>query len=1397
MPNRWTLTRAGITNVYQYGDEVLHFAGGRLLLRGVNGSGKSTAMNMLLPFLLEADTRRIDAAGEQAGVLRSWMLSGRDEPQPVGYLWIEFGRRRDGHTGVDHAGDQDDLPHHDDSSGAVDPEPDEFVVLGCGIRANRSTDRVTTWWFVTDRRPHVDLALVQAKTPLSTDALRSELGADAVFTADQRAAYRAAVRNRLYGGADLEQHLRLLHVVRNPRVGDRIDLDLPGYLEDALPQLSEAALDDAAQPLEDLEEHRRNVESLSRTAATLDALEAVYRDYGRTELRRRADDALELVSQHGTASREESAIRRRRLAAEAERDAASAAIERHEADERRLRREIETLQSRDAYKDGADLTDLRAYVASLTQQVEDAGAQVERRTRRRADAADAVRHAASEADADARAVHDRLADLHRLSAHACLAERPPDVPAVAMRPGRDDVAEVPAAPLDLTGTRQRLGLLRAAGQARRADIREVREACAAVERALTSVALAEERHARALEDRQVADQRAVELRAARDDAVDAWRARLADWCGRVAEHLTTHTIESVTDVDLDAPGLADRHDVVRASLRAWVQRAVDVHAHDLATVRARLVELRRDAADAGARLAELSARTLPDPPRTGWQGERTQPCLAELVDFRADVAPPRRAAIEAALEAAGLLAAEVRAEGLVLADGQLVARGGKPAPRPLAALLHVAEAPDPSAGAVRELLDAISTDPDDLDSPDEVTVVTDDGRFRVGVLRGRLHKDVAEHIGVTARRAQLERLRAAARAELDAATAAVEHAEADESRIAAASGAAASLRDSLPPATAVTEATLRVEQADLRVADAAEAVDARLAELRAAEAAHAALADAMRRTAAGHGLPHDAAGLDEVERSARELGSGCDLLDHALGAFDRSVQRWMQRTSDWEHAIDDADAADAALRAAQRALEPIAVKLATLEDTVGAEYDEIVRTIAVSERDLKVTATARSEAVRRRLEAHGTVERLAAEERAAAAERRDAERRCVSMLAHLRAALAVPGLLASAASAATPLARDGAAGATGAPTEAGTPDAGTPDADREVELPAVDESPHGLSVLANALQAVIPAPERGPTNAESVRQSLRQRRDALGAGWDAEDHQADESLPLRIEVTGTLVRTRSLRDAAQRVRTELRSLSGLLSAKQDQALRNLLQGLIAREVAEKLHAARELVGLMNRRLDSVTTSHGIGVSLRWQRRDDLDESTVSTIALLSKLPDLRTSDEDATLIAALNERITTARRDEPDAPYRELIAKVLDYRAWHRMTIVLHRPGRDDERLTRRTALSEGEKKMVSYLPLFAAVAASCDALAERAPDAPRFVLLDDAFAKVSEDNHPKLFGLLVELDLDFIATSERLWGTHATVPSLAITEVLRDADLGVIVLEHYRWDGRARAQVS
>jgi hypothetical protein len=482
---------------------------------------------------------------------------------------------------------------------------------------------------------------------------------------------------------------------------------------------------------------------------------------------------------------------------------------------------------------------------------------------------------------------------------------------------------------------------------------------------------------------------------------------------------------------------------------------------------------------------------------------------------------------------------------------------------------------------------------------------------------------------------------------------------------------------------------------------------------------------------------------------------------------------------------------------------PLALRLATLEDANGLAAAAGLQTITVSERDLEAATAALAGARRAQLDAHGLAERTRGEAARAEDDRRAADARCAAGLPVLQAALAVDGFLKAAVGAGgdghdTPDGPDGQHGATAtdrvdAPGDAEPAGAGgAPGPDPLASLPVVAATPDGVRELARAVTALVP-PASTDTGAESVRMSLRQRRSTLGAGWDAEDHQPDDTLPLRIDVNGPLGRM-SLADAQITVATQLRRMTSLLSTKQDQALRNLLQGLIAKEVADKLHAAGELVARMNDRLDAISTSHGIGVSLRWRRRDDLDAELVETIGLLAKPPDLRTPDEDHRLAGALAQRIATARADDPEQPYRELVAQVLDYRSWHRMTLTVRRPGRDPEVLGRRTALSEGEKKMVSYLPLFAAVAASCDALSDLAPDAPRVVLLDDAFAKVSEDNHPKLFGLLVELDLDFIATSERLWGTHATVPELAITEVLRDAELGVIVLEHSRWDGRTRS---
>ena len=59
---RFEPTRAGIINMWDYRDEEFCFAGGWLVLRGPNGSGKTKALEALFPFVLDGriDPKRLN-----------------------------------------------------------------------------------------------------------------------------------------------------------------------------------------------------------------------------------------------------------------------------------------------------------------------------------------------------------------------------------------------------------------------------------------------------------------------------------------------------------------------------------------------------------------------------------------------------------------------------------------------------------------------------------------------------------------------------------------------------------------------------------------------------------------------------------------------------------------------------------------------------------------------------------------------------------------------------------------------------------------------------------------------------------------------------------------------------------------------------------------------------------------------------------------------------------------------------------------------------------------------------------------------------------------------------------------------------------------------------------------
>lgn len=1349
-PTRWRLERAGIINIYQYGNEVLDFRGGRLLLRGVNGSGKSTAMNMLLPFLLTASQRNIDAAREQSGLLRSWMLDGRDDAQPVGYLWIEF-----------RLGDQ-------------------HFVCGCGIKANRQADSVTTWWFATSKRPGIDFDFVVEGVPLSADVLRNKLDGDPVFAERDRRGYRSFIEQRLFGGVSLDQHIRLIDKVRNPRVGDRIDVDLPLDLADALPQLSDQALTDAAAPLDDLEEHRRNVAELDRTVTAVEGLLDRYSAYCTSDLAQRADQGRRLLAESRRCRRSEAAALNAVTAADEEVERLDAQIAGEQRSSERLRSEISAIEESRAYQDGRELDGVRDLVSSLRREYDEAGRGLQNAQEQVRNSVGHLAAAAGRSEDDVATLNAELSQAEQLATRCGVAERPPTaLDCDRIRLEGFDMA-VPET-FDPSAAKRRLDRSAAGALQRRSDIGQVTEARSRCDEAEAQFARATD----ALNNAANAKQRAASAHTLRLEALAAaerdWVAQVGEWASTAATLCAS--VGAQTDVAAAAAAAAElpgngtaRFAALRAELLAEFESAVAAQTVRTADARLALDQARQAVGDQQAVLDQLMGMSEPESPRLDWQVP-AEHCFADLVDFSPGLDDAERAGIEAALEASGVLTARVRADdALELASGELVAVAASPVERPLSRWLRPA-IPAEFAGAVNEgaiarLLGSISCDPSAGDA-----VAAPDGSFRSALLHGRHAKERAEFIGAAARRAALERKRAEAKHELEAL-------QAHERRAAAVLESQEETLGALRRHVAQLPGTGAIE----RAAGASETAASELAaaESRHGDAANAAAraeravseADAeLRRIAATLSLPRDRSELDKVVAELAEFERLVDSCAAGLTTLQRSVQECARVAAQYRNDLAQRDDVSTQMAQAESRRDKQQARLDTLERTVGTDYervrkerDQFAAELEKVEQRLPTTRKHKERAVESRASA-----RAAAEHAKQTAFR--SERSCENSRVDLGDVLRIPGYF----------------------------DAVVND---EVPPPASDSGGSGgLVALLDEIGRLAPAaaadvaPEPA-VNADSVRQSLQQRRDSLGAGWDAAALQPDSSKPLAVEVTGPNG-TMALPAALRAARSQHQQLAGLLDHKQQDALRELLQGLIAKEIAQKMHDAQRLVALTNERLRTVSTAHRVGVRLRWRRSPELDDSTARMVDLLARPPDLRTHDENSEVRNALTQRLDTARADEPDAPYRQLIAETLDYKTWHDLDVMVTRPEAPERRLSRRTPLSEGEKKLVTYLPLFVAVAASYDALAEagaqpgvESPQIARFVLLDDAFAKVSADNHASLFGLLVSLDLDFIATSERLWGDHQTLPELSIVEIVRDAGLKSILLDRYSWQGEMLERV-
>jgi uncharacterized protein (TIGR02680 family) len=940
---RFTPLRAGVVNVWEYDEQQFWFADGRLLLRGRNEAGKSKALELLFPFVLCGDMspKKLDPFDTVSKTMW-WNMVGFDRENrknPIGYLWLEFGRLHEGAA--------------------------EYLTAIVGLQASTAERKVNAWFAVTPQRIDVDLDLQPGNLPLTQETFANALSSHGRF-ATKSSVHRANVASRLFSMSPerYENLLHLLRQLRKPKLADRLDRKkLSEVLTNALPPLDEARIEPLATGFGFLDD---DINELAAKQAALDAAVAfleVYRGYARTEARVRADAVRTAVTKFDDVTREENQNRR-----------ALTDAEKREED---LREEATQVGRRLAEASGSiqglDLTAVET-LNGLQQDALNKARTAEAYNSAATDAARRAEDAAGKADA-ARAEAEE--DATALVAALAKARKDARAAGISQPWEHDEDHRISAQQLEQSIHQ------------RRALVKAVRAANDRAATAQEKVRRAE----RSLEDAVTVLEEATGQVAADTAAADTSRrgfaADLERWVAAAPSHAPEVDVDAL--VDQLVPQLA-------SGTRAVRQLTDDLSAEAVAAAKAAVEKALRDEALAKAEL-ETAQQALsdhdqlpadpPPPRRAGIPETRAGAPLWFAVEFTDGFHADEAAMLEAALDAAGLLDAVLTERGLLDAGTDDTVLTADRAGHGLHDWLRPAEGAD--ADLVHAVLSTIGAGADS-GRPCWVDL---DGNWANGQLSGRWTKAAAEHIGAGARaaararrRLELEAAVTAAEARFDAAHNAVEDAE-------RAAGAVAAWVREFPAVDIWRDAEAALGRAERALNKADGAHRRAHEELRLVQEQVAELLDAVEQavsvarcrveqvTDVLEALEEATSAFHGLRGAARDAVRSAEALAKAVATATSDAEKLAAATALWEAADRQAAAAKAKYETALRTsgadveqilaekdrLETEVRRLKEREDQVAEERREAAGTVAKAQADLRISGEKRQVASQEREEA--------------------------------------------------------------------------------------------------------------------------------------------------------------------------------------------------------------------------------------------------------------------------------------------------------------------------------------------------------------------------------------------------------------------------------------------
>lgn len=1361
---RWQPLRAGLVDLFYYDYQEFWFRDGRLLLRGNNGTGKSKVLALMLPFLLDGRTlpSRVEPDGDIQKKMEWNLLMGNRYNERSGYSWLEFGRlREDGTT--------------------------EIFTVGCGMKAVKGRP-LTTWFFTTGQRVARDFSLLDSnKRTLSKERLKEALGEHTVI--DQASRYRRIVDDTLFqlGEERYDALISLLIQLRQPQLSRRPDEKaLSKALTEALPPLDPSILNDIADAFRNLEAERQALEGLRETGRAVDEFRHHYRQYARIAGRRRAAVVRRTQSRHEKISAELSQARVAQQTARENEQRVSVQIEENKAALQTARVRERTLQQSPEMRDAQTLRQME----ERAKEKEDNAATAEKEAQ---EIAREVAQRQKQADAHEDQVKLSTVDITNHSTH--LAE-------LAVKLGMDNEHQRLTTPLQLPDGGETVGgsdpriaaaesTIKTLYQRRTEQVNHIKRLNEAFDQATTHHQQAQERWQEASDQLE----RLAEAQLEAETATDAASRTL------VAGFL--HYCRALHELQIDDP------DTLAESLRAWtisleganpatqaLTTAFETASHQWAgekTQTAHQYEKQQAALDerreekARLEAGEEQQPPLPYTRQETVRRDRMGAPLWQLIDFHEDTTPERRASVEAALEASGLLDAWVLPEGQLLAPQtwDVLFTPGSPAPQGLGHLLKPAvNRNDPRANAVTDsivnkLLTGIG-----WGKSDHPCWIDDGGNWHLGTLQGNWSKPEAEYIGHGAREA-------ARRRRLEALAIEIKH---DEESLAKLQQQLDRLTErkivldtewkAVPDDEPVRQAHRHVTTLIAQKQNQQATVEKQAKRLAAAQTEMEQQHEARGQTAQDLDLPTDPSELAERESVLSDYRAECHgfwpTLRHHWDQLNTRRQVQLALAQERQRLEER----NKRLAEAQRIAREAVVQRDTLRETLGDAVALVEQKLTQASAQIQHLETAGEQLQDERV---NTARQISAAATSVAAhgkallEHKQTRREAIDRLTQfvdlnlLDAAL--PDVSLKTRHKVNRKAREGGLG--------------------QDEWP-VDHALHLARTLEKQLHQVDDSDTAWQNHQRQLHERISELQTALSRhGHEASAEQNDDLIAVRVVFQSQRCDTEML---AQRIAETIRERGELLDAREQALLEEHLINELAGHLQTLIQEAELTVTSMNDELERRPTSTGMKLRLQWKPLTDgetwlyhtaPDGLNAARKQLLRQSADVWSPEERRAVGAFLKKQVDDARVADEANALQEVMARALDYRYWHRFVV---ERWQDGEWRPAYGPASGGERVLVVTIPLFAA-ASSHYTSANR--HAPRLVLLDEAFAGIDDDSRAKSLGLLAQFDMDVVMTSEREWSCYAEVPGVAIAQLTRREGVDAVHVAHWWWNGKRRQRAN